>query len=637
MEDPSSLLEPGFKNPVFEHDPNDDVDELPITDEVDELDRNAETERDLYAILNIQRTATDEQIKDAYRRLSKIYHPDRHSNSAANRKVAETKFPEIQRAHEILTDKEKRAVYDMFGEEGLKHKWTVGPRLKTPEEMRAEFAKQAQAKKFAEVENMVRPKGDITLNINAYPLFCPNDPQVFRNPTVNIPVLKRFTMCHPQVLHMGHAFEVRPHNNVAFIINGFMTTQFVGQNRGFGNIRGTTRMQISPKLWVEVSAAAIKPYRFTSRGLYQIDKETYFTFDATVPTFLSPPIMNMTAGRRIGEGVNGYFTFRTGYWTIPGIWDKLDANAMASRVSQQRSSATLGIQRIEPGVSYQGELTAGIIASSISTEMSRRVWDLFRLQLGSVLSTDAFLTSFIGGEGFVTTHTRLGLRIDFGVITGTKLSITVKRLGQKIHLPIVVAPSFKPGLVFWLASIPAMTVAVLDRLWIRPRKHRSRDQKLKDLRHHHAEYLEKRQKDAQEAIRLMEDAIKRRRQQEEAIDGLVIVYAYYGSVNAIEASKVEQDDGEKHTQMNGNTDAYTPNGDLSDEIADVTIPVQGLVTESQLNIPGGYSKHNILGFYDPCLGEKKRLKIRYRFHGQLHEAIVDDKATLVAPLRSHQI
>lgn len=70
----------------------------------------ATSKRDYYEVLGISRTATDEEVKKAYRRLARQYHPD--VNKDPN---AETHFKEINEAYEILSDGNKRAAYDRFG------------------------------------------------------------------------------------------------------------------------------------------------------------------------------------------------------------------------------------------------------------------------------------------------------------------------------------------------------------------------------------------------------------------------------------------------------------------------------------------------------------------------------------------
>lgn len=67
--------------------------------------------KDYYEILGVSRNATDEEIKAAYRRLAKIYHPD----VAENKQEAEKKFKEINEAYQVLSDPEKRKIYDRYG------------------------------------------------------------------------------------------------------------------------------------------------------------------------------------------------------------------------------------------------------------------------------------------------------------------------------------------------------------------------------------------------------------------------------------------------------------------------------------------------------------------------------------------
>ncbi|KAG8228314.1 hypothetical protein J437_LFUL007032 [Ladona fulva] len=71
--------------------------------------------RDYYKTLNISKTATDDEIKKAYRKLALKYHPDKNKSPGA-----EEKFKEVAEAYEVLSDKKKRDIYDKYGEEGLK-------------------------------------------------------------------------------------------------------------------------------------------------------------------------------------------------------------------------------------------------------------------------------------------------------------------------------------------------------------------------------------------------------------------------------------------------------------------------------------------------------------------------------------
>lgn len=69
------------------------------------------TKKDFYEILGVKKNASEKEIKSAYRKLAKKYHPDTNPGD----KVAEQKFKEITEAYNILSDKEKRKLYDQFG------------------------------------------------------------------------------------------------------------------------------------------------------------------------------------------------------------------------------------------------------------------------------------------------------------------------------------------------------------------------------------------------------------------------------------------------------------------------------------------------------------------------------------------
>src|SRR5215469_3062828 len=71
----------------------------------------ATTNKDYYAILGVKKTATPEEIRKAFRKLARKYHPDVNPGD----KKAEEKFKEISEANDILSDEKKRKIYDQVG------------------------------------------------------------------------------------------------------------------------------------------------------------------------------------------------------------------------------------------------------------------------------------------------------------------------------------------------------------------------------------------------------------------------------------------------------------------------------------------------------------------------------------------
>ncbi len=72
--------------------------------------------RDYYEVLGVSKSATAQEVKKAYRKLAMKFHPDRNPDDPS----AEVKFKEASEAYEVLSDDEKRRIYDQFGHDGLK-------------------------------------------------------------------------------------------------------------------------------------------------------------------------------------------------------------------------------------------------------------------------------------------------------------------------------------------------------------------------------------------------------------------------------------------------------------------------------------------------------------------------------------
>ncbi|KAL1923000.1 uncharacterized protein VTP21DRAFT_9376 [Calcarisporiella thermophila] len=567
---------------------------------------------DFYGVLGVSRTSSEEEIKDAYRRLCRVFHPDRHVDEE-KRKMAESKFHVIHKAYEVLTNPGKRTIYDAYGEEGLQTSWELGPRLKTPAEMREEFEKQARLKREAEIENLVRSKAKFQLGVDASQVFNTYQAPVPGFATAGrkqaqVGILGRLSRVEIQQLSMKHSFESPLGSQTHGIVGGSMVAR---NGIGGGNLSGAVRHTFSPRLWVEAGASIMKPRVMHLKGFYSIDSDTFLNAQAQGYSLYAPPILGITAGRRIGEGVTGFLTYKTGVWSL-GPWGAGYSNMFRG----EKSAVSVGVSGVtKSGRNYTIELQTGIAQSYISADYNWKLPDSVRLRVNGALTTVGGIQFSVGGDRRVTKHARIAMAVEMGLATGVCLKFMVTRLGQSLVLPIMLSGDLDLKLAFWAAVLPSCAYLAVDRAVLKPRRRKKAQERLEMLRAHHAEAIAHRRREAEEATRLLLDMVTRKVEQEERRNGLVIVEAVYGNLDS------------PKDQMN--TDGANPT------VINVTVPVQALVNNSQLIIPGGYSKSNILGFYDPCMGEKKHLRIRYRFQHKLHEITIEDRQSVACPLRSH--
>jgi DnaJ family protein C protein 11 len=255
------------------------------------------------------------------------------------------------------------------------------------------------------------------------------------------------------------------------------------------------------------------------------------------------------------------------------------------------------------------------------------------------LST-AGITFSLGGDKRIGKTTRVGMSVDCTYQTGVSLKLKCNRLGQKLTIPILLSEEADFQMALYTFVIPVTGYFVLDRLFIKAWRERKRKERIEKIRLENAEILEKRRKEAEQAIMLLSDSIIRKLEAEESRDGLVIISALYGKLPPSDLDSVRVLSPQGIQELANSIKAqfkFLKQQDLPvahrEEFIDVTIPVQALVSNGQLHISGGHSKSHLIGFYDPCYGEKKELRVTYQFQGRLHQVTVSDKQPVAAPLR----
>ncbi|WFD35763.1 hypothetical protein MCUN1_002625 [Malassezia cuniculi] len=588
--------------------------------------------RSFYSLLNVEQDATDEQLRDAYKTLAVAFHPDKHPDPA-RKEMAEQAFRDIKRAYDVLSDPQTRAVYDHFGEAGLESQWAVAVRGQSPEEMRAEFERQARLRQAADAESLVKSRGEFAATVDATSLFAP--PRRNRRP----PSLEeRLNKVNCVQLMGKHGFDMQVTNSSAVSVSGQMLSR---GGMGGGNLLGTLKTHWSPRFFIETSATLFHPQVLTSKGQYVLDEHVFFTYAVVAQTLAAPPVATLTWGQHLSakSSLTGLLSFKTGTYSL-GRWG---ADIPPERQRPDFAALVIGVSKLqEDGTGWNTQCTLADVDQVLSLEWSTRVLGVL-LRTGLNLSPGTGISAFTSGEQRVTENIRVTAGVECGLASGVIFKLKVVRLGQKLVLPIVLSPTFRADVVAFSTLVPAAAFGVSHYLYFAPKRRAARAARIEQMRRENAEALEHRRLMAEQTRELLRAQALKRAESEYGRPGVVIVQAIYGRPDTFpEPMHIDKEVLQNKTLLLQLLDRpfdepLIPQSADQPLWTDVRVPLQMLVAQGQLVIPAGRAKSKLVGFYDPCIGEKKRLYVRYVFRGQLHEFTVDDRDAVAAPLRSQQL
>ncbi|KAI8852818.1 hypothetical protein BC829DRAFT_487276 [Chytridium lagenaria] len=569
---------------------------------------------DLYAVLNLNKEASGDDIKNAYRRMCVTFHPDKHQRPE-DKEAAERQFQTIQKAYDVLSNPGRRHIYDMYGQEGLTTNWEVGPRLRTPEEIREEYDRQNRQRLQSEVDNLIRSKGEILVGLNASPLFerfypSTRKPRISQFPTIGVGRVRKqentsfFTLPEITQAYVKHSWETKIAPQTDFHVQG---SALARNGVGAGTVSGTLRHVISPLLWGELTGSLGQNPSASLKLVKNFSSDIFSTVHIVSTTPSQPPPITVSVGRKLTDNITGYMTYRTGGYTL-GPWGE---------ESDDKSSCAVGIVRKTEVAQWVCDVSAGEAASFVSLSYLRVVAKGTRGRVAVVAGTSTGVQASVSVDKKVNKHDKVGLGVECGTLSGIVLRLKFIRLGQKLSVPIIISPQLNIELALWTTIVPLVASYTFDKLVFEPWRQKKFAEKLKMIRLENAEVLAERKRNAEDAIKLMKDQVQRKVDAEEMKNGLIIIEALYGKLPPTTTRLIHKDISFTTLRV-----ALTSLKTLTLNFIDVTLPVQNLVVNSQLHINGGYR-------------EGKRLRIVYAFRGNLHFLEVDDTGGVAAPLRGH--
>uniref|UniRef100_T1IL79 J domain-containing protein n=1 Tax=Strigamia maritima TaxID=126957 RepID=T1IL79_STRMM len=540
-------------------------------------EESLELDEDYYTFLNVRREATGDEINNAYRRQSRLYHPDKHSDPI-KKKQAENLFSKTKKAYEVLNDPHKRAIYDNLGTKGLETEgWEIVQRTKTAQEIRDEYERLAREREERQLQQRTNPKGSITTNINASELFDVDD--TIKYDTRAMPTLE------VSGINISQSIEAPLTVNDTISLSGLVQTH---NGTGNGVVNCSVRRILSTKSWAEFELGAGNGLTCTARAYRTLSKRCFGNVAGTfqfTPLGLRPGLQ-VLVGHQLDKHVTGYLTWRAGLQSSMNttvVWDTAGHHLAFS-------------------------VQFGLPNTFLMASYARKVSEEFKIKGSVKAGTFGVLVEY-GCEKKISRHSVVGASMIVGTPAGVNLKIKVMRGNQNYIFPILLSDQLLPTPILYGTITPILLYFVAQKLIITPFLEAQKKKEKDKQKEANALRMSEKKKEAEAAVSLMQETVARIREQEDMKKGLIIVSAVYG--------KITLDSTQKPEYQNS-------------EAIDVTIALQCLVKDSKL-ILYETSKAQLPGFYDPCVGEDKSLYVHYLFHNLLHEITVGDNEMIRIP------
>ena len=526
-----------------------------------------------YTILNVSRDASCDEIKAAYRRLCILYHPDKYPEKD-KKQVAEKLFSKLKEAYEVLVDPRRRAIYDRRGKEGIENDLQLTERITVPVELMEEYEKFHKWWEERVYIQKSNPAGYFKVNLDATELLSGYDDGIKLNKMM-------FSQSVDTPLSSSTSGTV-------------MAAGAVNPLSLFAGLQFSLRHILSSRNWVGIAFMAATQPSLKAEFYHALSNHVYLQGSGGI-IFLPYGVMvdtSVSLTHRISPHTTGQITIKD-----------INMSSVRAKLVHEFSPKLKGLVAIETGFTQ----------SYTKLQLSYEAYPHYQLT-GSVKAySDGSLWVCYGAEHEVAEMTTIGAYVELLSTGGVALRLKLSRTTQSYSAHIALSDSTDIATILYATIIPLGIFACVKVLALTPYLRHRREKELRSRKEAMTKEMAEKKREAEQAIDLMSASIQRVTNIEQARHGLIIREAYYGRLF----------DAGDH-----------PAGD--DKVIDVHIPLQVMVKDSKLILPAT-SKAHITGFYDPCFGEKKHLRVVYQFRGTLHEVTIENMDPLVIPRQSHLV
>lgn len=489
--------------------------------------------------------------------------------------VATENFQRIRDAYEILSDENKRQIYDIYGMEGLNSGLELGPKLNKPEEIKEELERLRRRKEEAKIFIHSWSIGSIIANMSL-PQYLDGDG-----------IMRGMGMSSQVQLPISKQNTVTVGGNL--VVDG---------TKGTSAASAVLRHELSPASSIEFMATA------GLRSLIGVHTSRQISPNSSATSGLALSLRDGSVN------LSNAWTRQLSEDTVGNIELNLGTESSISVGWQKKNEKRSAVGEVKLGANYFG--ASAHYTHHFSSKSHGRV-------AGRVGSTA--LDFEIGGGRQISEFSTVRMLYNIG-IQGVSWRFELKRAGKKLVIPVLLSTDFNALFVTGAFAIPSTLYFLLQTYVVKPYYLKREKQKTLEKMDSLSTQLTEARQAAKKAQRLLEPVSNRKKNKQLENDGLVITKALYGNPRKIKES----------------SELSEINDDVASQVFDVTIPLNFLVTEAgQLKLHEGIKKSGIMGFYDPCPGDPKLLLVEYTFHGQQYKATADDYSALLIPQEIHQI
>uniref|UniRef100_A0A914CR02 J domain-containing protein n=1 Tax=Acrobeloides nanus TaxID=290746 RepID=A0A914CR02_9BILA len=564
-----------------------DDDDFPAED--DNLIGDGEEQIDYYAILNVSPKATIDEINKAYKQRSLIFHPDRHT-SESDKKEAEKIFVHLRNAYETLTDPQKRAIYDAVGIQGLNVQgWQLIQKSDNIENIRKEYEFLKRLRENEIMLQRLHPTSSFIVKASCAGLFAEDPDDRYPPQLLGISIAQAVDCAVTSSDRFGMLGRVRA-------VNG----------RGEGSFVTTWKKSISSKMHLENSMLFSPDYLTLSSKI--ASSLTTKTAIALQPSLQFFPFQNV-----FNPSFTGLFTMQL----RPG-WQGTFALNFSLKELALKKNSSFSTTIIHTELNQPKFITNFTLASTGGLN-ARFVY--YKRSSNDNLAEFSFATSLVGftpSVGFerrLSRFSKIACFVSFSYpsfLLQTKFRLKTGLNHYEFQLILCDNKEDIARSTLYGAILPFVAFRLVK--WVF-RKQVARFMRIFEDRTEEEQVDEIKKEEAHRVIHLMRGAAERISIDEERKNGLIVLDAKYGQMLQSVGSEKYPIPGEN--------------------LIDVTIPLQAMVNDSQLRI--FTVKSHLPGFYDPCPGEPKMLRVEYRFRGDMHLVTIPDEVPLNIPMRAHRI